>query len=81
MGEIVEIDGQGRIYLPSEVRGRLRYRKFRIRVDNENIVLSPIKPAVKKYYGIAGRPIYRTPEEIDEASKHGTEKILREDLH
>jgi len=38
------------------------------------------KPDIEKFYGIAGKPLYSTPEEIDEAVKHETEKIVRKDV-
>jgi len=80
MGEVVEIDAQGRIYLPASVRASIRYTKFRVVVEGDRIVLVPLKPAIDRYYGIAGRSRYTRPEEIDEAVKHETEKALREEV-
>ena len=78
--EVVEIDGQGRIYLPASVRARIGQNRFRLVLEGERIVLIPIKPSIEKYYGIAGRPRYTTPEEIDEAVRDETERIAREDI-
>ena len=79
--EVVEIDAQGRIYLPSRVRSKLSHTRFRVTLEGDRIVLTPVKPNIEKYYGVAGKPRYRTSEEIDEAVRHETERILREDVH
>ena len=78
---MVEIDAQGRIYLPSKVRSRLKCTRFRVILKGDRIVLIPVRPNIEKYYGIAGKSGYRAPEEIDGAVRHETEKVLREDLH
>ena len=78
--DVVEIDGQGRIYLPASIRSTLRYTKFRIIVEGEKIVLIPLKPSIDKYYGIAGRSRYTKPEEIDVAVRRETEEALREEV-
>ena len=44
-------------------------------------MLTPVKPNIEKYYGIAEKPRYRTPEEVNEAVRRETERVLREDLH
>jgi len=80
MMEVVEMDGQGRIYIPSEVRAKLAHTKFRVILEGDKLILIPFKPSIEKFYGIAGKPLYSTPEEIDEAVKHETEKIARKDL-
>jgi len=77
---IVELDAYGRIYIPASIRRRLKYRKYRVITDGEALILEPIKPAIEKYYGIAGKPKYTSPEEIDEAIKNETEKILKKDI-
>jgi len=38
------------------------------------------KPDIEKFYGIAGKPLYSTPEEIDEAVKRETEKIAKKEV-
>ncbi|RLE78821.1 MAG: AbrB family transcriptional regulator [Thermoprotei archaeon] len=78
---MVELDSHGRIYIPASIRRRLKYRKYRIITDGDTLILEPIKPAIEKYYGIAGKPKYTSPEKIDEAVKNETEKILRKDIH
>ena len=80
MSEVVEIDAQGRIYLPASIRSSLRYTKFRVIVDGEKLVLIPFKPSIDKYYGIAGRSRYTGPEEMDEAVRRETEEALREEV-
>ena len=81
MGEVVEMDGSGRIYLPAKIRRTLSARKFIVRLEGERIILIPLKPLIEKYYGIASPPAYKNAEEIDQAVKYETEKILRKDLH
>jgi len=80
MMEVVEMDGQGRIYIPSEVRAKLAYTKFRLIIDGDKMILIPLKPSIEKFYGIAGKPQYSTPEEVDEAVKRETEKIARKEV-
>jgi len=79
--EVVEIDGQGRIYLPSHVRSKLKHTKFKIRIQGDTLILTPVKPNIDKYYGIAGEAQYTKPNEIDEAIKHETKKIVEKNLH
>ncbi len=76
----VRIDSQGRIYLPAHIRNAVKHKRFRVVLEGDRIILIPIKPAIEKYYGIV-KPRYKTAKEIDEAVKHETEKILREDIH
>ena len=80
MSEIVEVDSSGRIYLPAKIRRVLPWRRFLLRVEGDLIILIPFKPAIEKYYGIAGPAAYSSPEEIDEAVKHETQRILSEDI-
>jgi bifunctional DNA-binding transcriptional regulator/antitoxin component of YhaV-PrlF toxin-antitoxin module len=77
---IVEIDGSGRLYIPSDVRRRVPWRRFKIEVEADRIVLIPVKPAVDKYYGLVAPPMYTSPEEIDDAAKAETEKLFRKDI-
>lgn len=51
-----------------------------MQVEGDRIVLTPVKPAVEKYYGIAGRAKYKTAQEIDEAVERETKRILEENL-
>ena len=81
MMEIVEIDSSGRLYIPASVRRRIPWRRFRIEVEGDRLVLIPVRPAVDKYYGIAAPTRFTSPEEIDDAATLETEKLLREDLH
>jgi len=76
----VKMDAQGRIYLPANIRNAVKHRRFRVVLEDDKIILIPIKPAIEKYYGIV-KPRYKTAEEIDEAVKHETEEILREDIY
>jgi bifunctional DNA-binding transcriptional regulator/antitoxin component of YhaV-PrlF toxin-antitoxin module len=78
--EVVEIDGSGRLYIPASIRRRVPWRRFRIEVEGDRLILTPVKPAVDKYYGIAAPAKLTSPEEIDDAVKIKTEKILEADL-
>lgn len=78
--EVVEIDGSGRLYIPVSIRRRVPWRRFRIEVEGDRLILTPVKPAVDKYYGIAAPAKLTSPEEIDDAVKIKTEKILEADL-
>jgi len=78
--EIVEIDGSGRIYIPANVRRRVPWRRFKIEVEADRIVLIPVKPAVDKYYGLVAPPKFMSPEEIDYAAKTDTEKFFRKNI-
>jgi len=80
MVEVVEVDANGRIYLPASVRRIIPWRRFIVRVEGDRIVLTPVRPAVEKYYGVAGRAKYTTAEEIDEAVESEARRILEEDL-
>jgi len=80
MVEVVEVDANGRIYLPASVRRTIPWRRFIVRVEGDRIVLTPVRPAVEKYYGVAGKPAYTTAEEIDEAVERETRRTLEEDL-
>ncbi len=80
MDAVVEIDAQGRIYLPASVRSSLKYTRFRVIVEGEKIILTPLKPSIDKYYGVAGKSRYTRPEEIDEAIRRETEKALRKEV-
>jgi len=75
--EVVEIDGSGRLYIPASIRRRVPWRRFRIEVEGDRLILIPLKPAVDKYYGIAAPARFTSPEEIDDAAKVETEKLLR----
>jgi bifunctional DNA-binding transcriptional regulator/antitoxin component of YhaV-PrlF toxin-antitoxin module len=60
--EIVEIDGSGRIYIPAEIRRRVKARRFRLKVTEGGILLEPIDD-VDVYYGRFG------PANVDEIER------------
>jgi len=78
--EVVEIDGSGRLYIPASIRRRLPWKRFKIEVEGDRLILIPVKPAVDKYYGIAAPARFTSPEEIDDAAAVETERLLRKDL-
>jgi AbrB family looped-hinge helix DNA binding protein len=40
--EIVEIDSSGRIYIPAEIRRRIKAKRFKLRLVEDGILLEPI---------------------------------------
>jgi bifunctional DNA-binding transcriptional regulator/antitoxin component of YhaV-PrlF toxin-antitoxin module len=74
--EIVEIDGSGRIYIPAEIRRRVKARRFRLKVTESNILLEPIDD-VDVYYGKFGPARYSTVEEIERALEDAAQVDLR----
>lgn len=80
MVDVVEIDDQGRIYMPARLRSKLRYTRFRVRLESGRLVLVPVKPAVEKHYGMAGPAKHTSPEEIDEAVAHVSGEKSRGEL-
>ncbi|BBG23302.1 hypothetical protein IC006_0586 [Sulfuracidifex tepidarius] len=49
---IITIDDRGRITIPKEVRGLIRSKKFKLKIDGSKIILDPIVIDINKYYGI-----------------------------
>jgi bifunctional DNA-binding transcriptional regulator/antitoxin component of YhaV-PrlF toxin-antitoxin module len=74
--EIVEIDGSGRIYIPAEIRRRVKARRFRLKVTESGILLEPIDD-VDVYYGKFGPARYSTVEEIERALEDAAQVNLR----
>jgi len=75
---VVEVDNEGRVYLPASVRRAVPFKRFIVRVEGERIVLVPIK--VGEHYGAAKPAAYDTAEQIDEAAVRETERVLGEDV-
>jgi hypothetical protein len=78
--EIVEIDGSGCLYILSDVRRRVLWRRFKIEVEGDRIVLIPVELAVDQYYGFVAPAKFTSPEEIDNVAKVETEKFFRKDI-
>jgi bifunctional DNA-binding transcriptional regulator/antitoxin component of YhaV-PrlF toxin-antitoxin module len=78
--KILEIDGSGRLYIPSDVRRRVPWRRFKIEVKRDRIVLIPVELAVDKYYGFVAPAKFTSPEEIHKVVKVETEKFFRKDI-
>jgi len=76
---VVEVDSEGRVYLPASVRRAVPFKRFIVRVEGERIVLVPVK--VGEHYGAAKPAAYDTAEQIDEAVVRETERVLEEDVH
>ena len=79
-GMIVSMDSQGRIYIPSEIRRKIRSKKFELTVEDDKIVLKPIKINIEKYYGIVKVDRHLTVEEIEKIAEELTLKAVRDEL-
>ncbi len=77
---IVSMDPQGRIYIPAEIRNKIRSKKFELTVEGDKIILKPIKKKIEEYYGIAKVDRHLTVEEIEEKAKELTVKAVRSEL-
>jgi AbrB family looped-hinge helix DNA binding protein len=71
--EIVEIDSSGRIYIPAEIRRRIKAKRFRLRLVEDGILLEPIDD-IDIYYGRFGPA---NVEEIERALKDAAQVDLR----
>jgi len=74
--EIVEIDGSGRIYIPAEIRRRIKAKRFKLRLVEGGILLEPIDD-VDVYYGKFGPARYSTVEEIERALEDAAQVDIR----
>ncbi|MEM1598141.1 MAG: AbrB family transcriptional regulator [Pyrobaculum sp.] len=74
--EIVEIDGNGRIYLPAHIRRKIKARRFKVEVVEGAILLKPVD-AVDEYYGKFGPPKFTTLDEIEAALEDATQVDIR----
>ncbi len=78
---IVSIDSQGRIYIPAEIRNKIKSKKFELTVEGDRIILRPIKKKIEEYYGIVKvDEYYLTLEEIEEKAKELTARAVRGEL-
>lgn len=77
---IVSMDPQGRIYIPAEIRNKIKSKKFELTVEGDNIILKPIKKKIDEYYGITKVDRHLTVEEIEEKAKELTIKAVRSEL-
>jgi len=72
--EVVEMDSNGRIYLPVSIRRRLKARRFRAFVQEDKLVLIPID--LEELYGAFAPALYQTAEEIDRAVEGESAKAV-----
>ena len=77
---IVSMDTQGRIYIPAEVRNKIKSKKFELTVEGDKIILKPIKKKIEKYYGIVRVEKHLTVKEIEEKAEKLTFKAVRNEL-
>jgi len=77
--EVVEMDSNGRIYLPVSIRRRLKARRFRAFLQGDRLVLVPID--LEELYGAFAPALYQTAEEIDRAVEEESAKAVGGDIH
>ncbi len=77
---IVSMDPQGRIYIPAEVRNKIKSKKFKLTVEGDKIILKPIKKKIEKYYSIVRVEKHLTVEKIEEKAKELIIKAVRDEL-
>ncbi|MEM0304905.1 MAG: AbrB/MazE/SpoVT family DNA-binding domain-containing protein [Saccharolobus sp.] len=66
---ILSLDERGRITIPKEIREKINFKKVRIVLENDKLILEPIKDdAVDKYYGIFKAQIKGDIDELIEQS-------------
>lgn len=77
MEYILSVDERGRITIPKEVRERMNLKKLRLIVDEDKLILEPVREdVVDKYYGIFKVEI---KEDVDEILKKGLEELVKND--
>ncbi len=78
MDETVKIDEQGRIYLPKNLRERMKERVFTVREEKGKFVFEPVTAAKD------GRGIFKVKEpinNIDEKIEKYTRELVKDELH
>ncbi|WP_297464857.1 transcriptional regulator [Thermococcus sp.] len=77
--EVARLDDNGRLYLPTSIRKKLRSREFYIEEHEGKLILIPVREKLMKYRGIfKGESL--TAEEMDRIVEEETEKLLRDEL-
>jgi len=82
MEVIVQMDEQGRIYIPSSIREKLKSKRYLLRIENNNLILIPIsiEDKIKKLRGIIKVDRHLSLEEIEKKSLEESEKLIKKEL-
>lgn len=72
----MEMDSNGRIYIPAHIRRRIRARRFKVEIVEGALLLRPVD-VVDEYYGKFGPPKLTTLDEIEAALKDAAQVDLR----
>ncbi|MBU7027885.1 MAG: transcriptional regulator [Theionarchaea archaeon] len=78
MEKIVKMDEQGRIYLPKELREKMKERVFMVKEEKGTFVFEPVDMAQE------GRGIFKAKEpidNIDEKIEQYTRELVKDELH
>lgn len=62
--KVVILDKRGRITLPKEIRDKVKAKKFKIKLVNDQILLQPVDDDVDKYFGIFKGEVHKDVDEI-----------------
>jgi len=64
---IVQMDEQGRIYIPSSIREKLKSKRYILRIENNSLILIPIsiEDKIKKLRGLIKVDKHLSLEEIE----------------
>ncbi|MCS6768377.1 MAG: AbrB/MazE/SpoVT family DNA-binding domain-containing protein [Candidatus Nitrosocaldus sp.] len=78
MDSVMKMDEKGRITIPKEIRDRVRSKRFRIDVEDEKIILLPIRSEaeIERYYGIFCGNV--GDMDVDKILRDGLRKRARE---
>jgi len=74
---ILKVDDRGRITIPKEVRGLLKSKRLKLKIEDGKIILEPVVLDVNKCYGIFKKDIGN--EDIDEILNKALAEVLLND--
>jgi len=70
------MDSQGRIYIPAEIRNRIKSKRFELTIEGDKIILRLIKKKIDEYYDIVSVNEHLSIEEIEKKAKELTTKVV-----
>ncbi len=72
---------EGKIYIPAEIRKKIKARKFIITYDDENIILKPVERNIEKYYRIIKNKKSLSPKKLDKKIEEETRRIMANEIY